>query len=207
MIGFFRKIRKKLADENKPMKYLRYAVGEIFLVVIGILIALQINNWNEERKIENTVDSVLLNLKKDIHNDIYFLKNLDSIYNNWHVQAASIETTLHEGSIMKIDNLDKWIVGRGSMNHLSINTATFDQMKNTGLLYNIKKPKIANSINEYYAFAEVEFEKINFDNQEFYKFVLNTSGNEYILISERLYSKTNLEYLDWSWLNDPGSEV
>ena len=52
MIKFFRKIRKKMADDNKPIKYLRYAIGEIPLVVIGILIALQINNWNEGRKQE-----------------------------------------------------------------------------------------------------------------------------------------------------------
>ena len=50
MINFFRKTRKKMADDNKPMKYMRYAIGEIALVVIGILIALSINNWNEERK-------------------------------------------------------------------------------------------------------------------------------------------------------------
>jgi len=47
MIPFFRKIRKKMADDNKPLKYMRYAIGEIVLVVVGILIALQINNWNE----------------------------------------------------------------------------------------------------------------------------------------------------------------
>jgi len=50
MINFFRRIRKRLAEDNKPLKYLRYAIGEIVLVVIGILIALQINNWNERRK-------------------------------------------------------------------------------------------------------------------------------------------------------------
>jgi len=50
MIPFFRKIRKKLADDNKPVKYFRYAIGEVVLVVIGILIALSINNWNEQRK-------------------------------------------------------------------------------------------------------------------------------------------------------------
>jgi len=49
MLAFFRKIRLKLAFENKPLKYFRYAVGEIFLVVIGILIALSINNWNNSR--------------------------------------------------------------------------------------------------------------------------------------------------------------
>ena len=46
MIPVFRKIRKKMADDNKPFHYARYAVGEIALVVIGILIDLQINNWN-----------------------------------------------------------------------------------------------------------------------------------------------------------------
>jgi len=50
MINFFRRIRKKMADDNKPLKYARYAIGEIVLVVIGILIALQINTWNEDRK-------------------------------------------------------------------------------------------------------------------------------------------------------------
>ena len=50
MINLFGRIRKKLSDDNKPLKYMMYALGEIILVVIGILIALQINNWNEDRK-------------------------------------------------------------------------------------------------------------------------------------------------------------
>ncbi|MCW5514742.1 DUF6090 family protein [Muriicola sp. Z0-33] len=69
MISFFRKIRRKLFDGNKPFKYLRYALGEILLVVIGILIALQINNWNEENN-ERTeeiffIKSYLVDLEKD----------------------------------------------------------------------------------------------------------------------------------------------
>ena len=60
MIPFFRKIRKTLADDNKPIKYLRYAIGEIVLVVIGILIALSINNWNSNR-IQKQKESLLLN--------------------------------------------------------------------------------------------------------------------------------------------------
>jgi hypothetical protein len=49
MLKFFRTIRKKLIEEDNVRKYLLYAIGEILLVVIGILIALQVNNWNEER--------------------------------------------------------------------------------------------------------------------------------------------------------------
>ncbi|MGB5372105.1 MAG: DUF6090 family protein, partial [Flavobacteriaceae bacterium] len=50
MLKFFRKIRQQLLVKNNISKYLLYAIGEIVLVVIGILIALQINNWNEDRK-------------------------------------------------------------------------------------------------------------------------------------------------------------
>jgi len=65
MIKFFRKIRQNLLMENKTGKYLKYAVGEIILVVIGILIALSINNWNENRKIRNTEQQYLLTLKEE----------------------------------------------------------------------------------------------------------------------------------------------
>jgi hypothetical protein len=59
MIRFFRKIRQKLLTENKFSKYVLYAIGEIVLVVIGILIALSINNWNEQHKI-NVQELIIL---------------------------------------------------------------------------------------------------------------------------------------------------
>jgi len=67
MIKFFRKIRYDLMEKNKTGKYLKYAIGEIVLVVIGILIALQINNWNEARK-QNLKQSIYLSgLKTDLN--------------------------------------------------------------------------------------------------------------------------------------------
>lgn len=65
MIKFFRRIRQKLLSENKFSKYLLYAIGEIVLVVIGILIALQINNWNEQRKLKQEQRVVLAALLGD----------------------------------------------------------------------------------------------------------------------------------------------
>lgn len=59
MLEFFRKIRQQLLSENSFSKYLFYAIGEIILVVIGILLALQINNWNEDRKATNRVGKFL----------------------------------------------------------------------------------------------------------------------------------------------------
>ncbi len=65
MIKFFRKIRQRLLTENKFSKYLIYAIGEIVLVVIGILIALQINNLNEQRKDKIKEQVILKHLKED----------------------------------------------------------------------------------------------------------------------------------------------
>ena len=65
MINLFRKTRKKLADDKQFLKYSRYAIGEIILVVIGILIALSINNWNEKRKENNYGQKILKELRSD----------------------------------------------------------------------------------------------------------------------------------------------
>ncbi|MFP4844388.1 DUF6090 family protein [Winogradskyella sp. PE311] len=66
MIKFFRKIRYDLMKQNKTSKYFKYAIGEIILVVIGILIALQINNWNEDRKLEHSKHKLMLALKNEL---------------------------------------------------------------------------------------------------------------------------------------------
>lgn len=69
MIKFFRHIRQTLIMENKISKYFKYAIGEIFLVVIGILIALSINTWNEERKEKAIVRNLLNNIRYDLQAD------------------------------------------------------------------------------------------------------------------------------------------
>ena len=77
MIKFFRKIRQNLLSEGKTVKYLKYAIGEIILVVIGILIALQINNWNEKSKLKieeikllKEMRSALISDKEDVISNI-----------------------------------------------------------------------------------------------------------------------------------------
>ena len=74
MIGFFRRIRKKLADDNQFLKYSRYAIGEIVLVVIGILIALSINNWNEQKKLLSNEHALYKKLGLDFKNETGRLK-------------------------------------------------------------------------------------------------------------------------------------
>ena len=71
MIKFFRNIRKTMLNKGKTSKYFKYALGEIILVMIGILLALQVNNWNEERRNRIKEKAILNELHKD------FKKNLE----------------------------------------------------------------------------------------------------------------------------------
>ena len=69
MLKIFRKIRQKLLFKNKISNYLLYAVGEIALVMIGILLALQVNNWNEIRKTKKQLNSILKTVSLDLKTD------------------------------------------------------------------------------------------------------------------------------------------
>ncbi len=77
MIKFFRHIRKRLLTENKFSKYLLYAIGEIVLVVIGILIALQINNWNEKENEQHKIKEYAVSLIQDLELDIEMANQKD----------------------------------------------------------------------------------------------------------------------------------
>ena len=76
MINFLRKFRQQLLQENRIGRYLTYAIGEIILVMIGILLALQVNNWNEQRKKENTVAAYKKSLTEDLAKEILKTKSL-----------------------------------------------------------------------------------------------------------------------------------
>ena len=75
MINFYRKIRKQLANENQFQKYFRYAFGEVALIMIGIFMALQLQNWNEERKQHNEFKVILEQLYNAIIYDVDKYKN------------------------------------------------------------------------------------------------------------------------------------
>lgn len=100
MIKFFRKIRQKLLAENRFSKYLLYAVGEIVLVVIGILIALQINNLNqksqEKEQLEASLELMQLNLKEDIRKldeQISYNKSIQEDIDNFFKIVSNPEGT------------------------------------------------------------------------------------------------------------------
>lgn len=91
MIKFFRKIRQNLVIENKFSKYMLYAIGEIVLVVIGILIALQLNEWNSERKNQQQEVKILVQLNSDLR------ANLEEVID---IRGSAVERSAACDSIM-----------------------------------------------------------------------------------------------------------
>lgn len=99
MIKFFRKIRKNQIMENKTSKYFKYAIGEIVLVVIGILIALQINNWNEDIKLNKEEIKVLVEIQEDLKSTSKELKN------DLKVQITGLEANIQFVKFLKFDKI------------------------------------------------------------------------------------------------------
>ena len=100
MIKYFRQIRYNLMEQNKTSKYLKYAIGEIILVVFGILIALSINNWNQKR-LERTEEKIILsNLKEDFQSAVDEFKYLNSLREDVIKTAKAI----YEVEIKNIEN-------------------------------------------------------------------------------------------------------
>lgn len=133
MIKFFKKPRYDLMEKNKTGKYFKYAIGEIILVVIGILIALQINNWNESRNQSKKELLLMSNLKNDIKEDIISLERQDSIFLIFQTNGAiGIELFNLAKTVKDIDSVAK-LVPEGIWNELYINNNTYNEMINSGI--------------------------------------------------------------------------
>jgi type II secretory pathway pseudopilin PulG len=135
MINFFRKIRKKLSDDNMPLKYMRYAIGEIVLVVIGILIALSINNWNEYKKERKQERKVLTELLTSLENNFNRMISDSINRSNWNKSSDIVINSLEQGATYS-DTLNKHFQNaRKPGTNLSLSYAGYEGLKNIG--YNI----------------------------------------------------------------------
>jgi hypothetical protein len=136
MIKFFRHIRQQLIMENKTGKptyrtgrYFKYAIGEIVLVVIGILIALQINNWNEKRKDLSKSKDYLVEFKNDLTTDVIRISkgiaDMDTL-------IRADKWVLHKTEYAATD-IDSILLAMGDDYHdIEINERTFNTIQNSG---------------------------------------------------------------------------
>jgi len=173
MIKFFRQIRKTLLMENKTSKYFKYAIGEIVLVVIGILIALQINNWNQAQTEKRILNTQLTNLLDDLKSDRTRLYNLDTISNFRYYSINYLLKMSGSNPYERVDNLREFTFNPSSIwkekipdvydknfiqlafywssriGRYSVNDNAIKELNNTGNLSNVKQ-HLKIQINEYY---------------------------------------------------------
>ena len=128
-------------------RYFKYAIGEIILVVIGILIALQINNWNEERlhkiQINNYLKSLVIDLKSDI---ALYERNLNN--HNTDLENKSFLLSTKAYKTLEPDSIEVLI--NSYWNVSSISNQTYAKIKSVGLPTVLGTPEIDKAVNDYY---------------------------------------------------------
>ena len=132
MIKFFRKIRQNLLSENKFSKYLLYAIGEIILVVIGILIALQINNWNENQKIEKTTEDYYTKLLDDQNNDIIYTQSIIEEFSNQQKEYNNYISSYDKKGLTPIKAYEQVSKLALIYSPITFNTNTIESLQNSG---------------------------------------------------------------------------
>ena len=168
MIKFFRKIRLDALSRKRFAKYFTYAIGEIILVVIGILIALQVSNLNEQRKDRDLGNSLKKALQSELKADIELI-NLDLEYveeelkrNNSFAQRLS-STTASEDTLIQIVRHE---YSNGFNGARTLDKTTFNSLESTGKM-NLLGDEIVARVQKYYRDREL-FIEANKNNTQIY---------------------------------------
>jgi hypothetical protein len=158
MIALLRKIRHQLLQQNKVSSYLAYAFGEIFLVVIGILIALQINTWNEDRKLKLYELKMLKELRSTLEKDrSYFGSQLPRL--NHKQVAASRLLRMIEEKDENLDTLNKYFSDLRFDVLFQYNSGAYGSIKSGGI-DKISNDSIRSKMADFYEFSIPRTEKI-----------------------------------------------
>ncbi len=183
MLKFFRRIRRKIANEGNLKRYLIYAIGEILLVVIGILIALQVNYWKNEiadrNKETNILSEMVRNLEMNMNQFAEEMVKQDSIIRNINVIMYQLKnkTPYHDSLGTKYASI-AWTEEFNYANSAfeTIKTMGFDLISSDSLreniinLFNVRYVKISDVINkvssaDYSGLVTLYFRHIEFDQQ------------------------------------------
>jgi len=198
MIPVFKKIRKKMADDNRPIKYLRYATGEVILVVIGILIALQINNWNEDRKAVIYQNNILQVIQSDLEEDIIVIDGLLAIMEPKEKYFLKIANkTMTREDYKNCKECDRIISG---FPDISLQKRGFNLLLENVQFKNDKEDQLLKSIHLFYSYYNTE---IGVDITEVtHLFNVNYDywiNKEYEWVGDFLLSIKNEKFIDYTF--------
>jgi|GEM_PF-689158 hypothetical protein len=153
MLKFFRTIRKKLIEQENMRKYIWYALGEILLVMIGILLALQVNNWNEQRRLSKELDSFASAMIHDLENDITALDiGIHQTKAAYLLLDSLITYSRDLQSINEASNIDVYLLSsRNSYRAIAWSRSTFEELKSSGALRYVENDSLLSLLNRYEA--------------------------------------------------------
>ena len=169
MINIFKKIRQQLLTENKFRKpaspagrYLLYAIGEVFLVVIGILIAVSINNWNQNRVNAITEDKILEEIRIDL------IESLDDVNDDIRAHNAILSSTIKSMQYLQldevhIDTLTEILIRSFDDTRTYVKSGGMEYLKSKGLAI-IKSDSLRKAITDLY---ELSISRLNQSAEEF----------------------------------------
>lgn len=183
--------------DNKFQKYLIYAIGEIFLVVVGILLALQFNNWSIEKTNETKEEWYLINMVEDIEYQRGVLKYMTIHYENCIKASESILKSYKETkNFQNIDSLnEKLNLLMETDNFPNINN-TYQELISSGQQELIKNKELSVSIVDYYLYSEDNYVDIKNNNDNVYSRELHPMFYDLaqivILVDEIYDDKENL---------------
>ena len=167
MSNAFLRIRQKLIKERKYREYLIFGIGEIFLVMIGILLALQVNNLNEKRKEDVQIRKYAKSLAQELEDDIAMIKIIEHSAQQIAFKIDSLSNYIRDKQIEEISNLNvvclTWIQ---TYRPYSWNRATLEELKNSGSLRLIKNPELSKKIIKYDTFTRHMDEDYHTDKNE-----------------------------------------
>ncbi len=175
MIKFFRKIRRKLIDAENLKKYLIYGIGEIILVVLGILIALQINNWNTKQIDKNTERGYIEDIKKDLSQDTsFFNSNFYSLVDRKTSALRKVKNHLTKAP-SKLDTFDflneVGLAGLFGKRELVLNNSTYAELLSTGNFRVISDKELRKKIINYYNLCDIMLSTIRQQRTTYSDFV------------------------------------
>jgi hypothetical protein len=161
MINLFRKIRRQLSHDNKPVKYFRYAIGEIVLVMVGILLALQVNNWNESRKEHILEKKIYSDLYKSLQTDsIQLIRIIDLLNSSILAQETLIKTSYAE--IVQENNIKELLIEihKGVFSFFP-KYGVYNLITNNGNLNLLRSESIKSNLVELYDYEYNRYENID----------------------------------------------
>jgi len=200
MIKFFRLLRQRLLTENKFSKYLLYAAGEILLVVFGILIALQINNKNEEHIQAKELDGLMKSISSAIESDIKYLQLIRTARENIGVRVDSIFNTYINSKKENLGFIDYAFISMTYDNLTNViyyqpNLGAFQSLKNSIYLSKLQGTDIELLLNTFYTSAD-RIQKVEEENNQLIK-------NDYQALTTKFRNNDiGLLLRSWDYMGD-----